>query len=227
MSSTVSSLIGRKPVQEFTGCAAIPAMIAPMGVALKRRRLIGKTADDRNKKPIKEENKGIIPDNAEPIDSATGLKTSDMTDDKADKPADQTQTGELLPTSLALVAPDCTPNWNVPLSPSLIPKSQPKAEPAAPPSPTEEPAEEPVLGQGYTQQKDRPLSVEGMIGLGRSGRASPADASVAAHFVSGVIQDSAPVAKTPEELLGQGKPMPAHVTSNSSSRLMTKFRFSE
>lgn len=206
-------------------------MMAPMGVTLKRRRLIGKPADDKDKKPIKEDDKGIIPDNAEPIDAATGLKAADDVDkDQELEPTTQTPDGELLQTSLALVAPDSTPNWNVPLSPSLVPKEAakdliPSRKLDAQSLDVQPPADDTTAGQGYTQPKDRPLSIEGMIGLGRGGRAAPADTSAAAHFVSGVIQDSAPIAKTPEELLGQGKPMPDPVSSNSSAKLMSKFRF--
>jgi hypothetical protein len=198
-----------------------------MAVTLKRRRIIGKPTVDA-KKVIKE-GEGLIPGDAEPIDAETGLKAGDVPDDSegsATEPTIQEPSGALLQTSLALVAPDCTPNWNVPLSPSLVPKANPV--PAVPQNQPAAPQPDgSVEGPGYTQPKDRVLSIEGMLGLGRGSRTAPSNASAAAHLVSGIIQDSAPIAKSPEELLGQGKAMPDHVVSNSSSKLMSRFKFSE
>lgn len=221
--SIVSSLIGRKPVQEFTGVAAIPAVAMPVGVQAKQKRLAGTPPKPEDKKKKLKED-GLIPDDATPLSPESGTPAEDTelagAEDGNPEPTPQPEEvgTDLLPTSLALVAPDSTPGWNVPLSPTQLPKSATPAPAAQPPSPA--PAA-PAPATAPTDPKDVQISVESMLGLGRAARSQPAKPGAA---VPSPVQETF-TPKSGDDLIGQGKPMPEPTASNSSSGLLKRFNF--
>jgi hypothetical protein len=230
--SLINDLLGtRKPgakLNEFTGVASMPTIGAPMGlaVALKKKR---------KKNRLKED--GLIPDDANPLNPDSGEELEDELDDEGDgegegdspeleTAAKISDPAGLLPTSLALVAPDSTPDWNVPLCGALVPKPKTALDVIAPSSsPSSTVTAEPDLSNEFTQpgpMKDKAISVEGMLGLGRGSRRAAASASDGSAIASLVLNESL---KSGEELLGQGKPMPEPVASNSARRTLGRFNF--
>lgn len=210
--SLISSLTGRPSVQEFTGVGAMPATIMPLGVRLRQKKLMDDPKDPKKKK-IKED--GLIPDEVIPLSPESGLAVDDPKNVDLEKEGDlekedefnaQGKDGELLTTDLALVAPDATPNWNMPLSPTLVPSAT---------SPATSTSEAPVF-PSTDKAADVPMSVEGMLGLGRGARNS-----------KGVATTSILESKSEGDLVAQGKPMPDHVMIGATSKVLGKFNFRE
>lgn len=208
--SLITSLLGRKPVEEFTGCGAVPANdggAAPVMSAVqpkidpRRRRL---------RRRLKEDG-ALIPDDAEKIDANHEEEKDGDQEPAASDPIGSTT--EKLPTSLALVAPDCTPGWNIPLSPTQLPAASIPSTQAVPDP-----------GQ---QAADKPFnpSVSGSLKLAGSG-AAPASQDLKTHAeslaasVAGITEDV-----SGEALLGRNKPMPDHVQGNSALNSLKRYRF--
>lgn len=196
-------MLGRKPeISEFTSVSAIPAVGgAPIGAIApspllrkKKKKILTKIKEDE----------GIIPDDATPLDPESGEDASSQDqdqdlDDASSQP--ENEASDLLPASLALVAPDCTPEWGVPLCGSQVP-AKPSAV-LAPPAPSEE----------------KTLSLEGMLGISRGARKIGFSSN---GVPSPVVTESF---KSGEALVGQGKPMPEPSVSNSSANTLKKFNF--
>jgi hypothetical protein len=140
--SLISKLIG-----ETTSAGGIPAVEAPMGMRMK----VGTTR--RRRRPVVKEEveKSIIPDNAEEFETEeVDIQTPDLEDKPDDKPV-SINGEELLHPSLALVAPDLTPDFDQPLDPAQVPapanrvkdpvlrlftqNSQPASQPPGQPAP--------------------------------------------------------------------------------------------
>jgi hypothetical protein len=220
--SLINDLLGTRKsgLNEFTGVASMPTIGAPMGLAVQLKKR-------RKKNRLKED--GLIPDDANPLNPDSGDELEDELDGEGDGEgegaAPELETSAkiadpagLLPTALALVAPDSTPDWNVPLCGALVPKKT-ALDVIAPAA-----AAAPDLSNEFTQpgpMKDKTLSVEGMLGMGRGSRKAPSgDGSAIASMV---LNESL---KSGEELLGQGKPMPEPTSTNSSRRTLGRFNFS-
>jgi hypothetical protein len=225
MSSLTNSLLGkRKPVSEFTGVAGVPT-VDGAGPALNvKPKPQLRQKDPRDKKKIREDG-SIIPDDAEEVATSgspstpteIGAAETGLTGVPGDREGGKERPSNLLPTSLALVAPDCTPRWDKMLSPAELPKSERRPAP---------PAEAP---QPPTQPSTSGPTATGMLKLSRPGGGTPDQSleSQARNLVSSVITESgAPgMLKTGDELLAQGKPMPDPVQSNSAGRTLKKFNF--
>jgi hypothetical protein len=235
MSSLTSSLLGRKRVQEFTGAAGVPT-VDGAGPALNvKPKAQLRTKDPRDKKKIKEgdEEESIIPDDAEevastgeaPVPTEIGAAETGLTGARDEKEGGPEVNPNLLTTALALVAPDCTPQWDKMLSPTALPKSEKR--PAAP-TPEPEPTAEPTPAA----KTNGPASAMDAIRLSRPGSGAK-DQSIEAQaksLVGSVIQDEPSPTVIPmseSDLLGQGKPMPDPVQSATASGVLKRFSFSK
>jgi|KBSSwiStaDraftv2_1062776.scaffolds.fasta_scaffold00022_103 hypothetical protein len=231
MSSLTSSLLGknRKPVQEFTGAGAVPTSDGAGPALNVKPKPQLRPKDPRDKKKLKEgDDDSIIPDDAEevastgsaPVPTEIGAAETGLTGVSGEKEGGLETNPNLLSASLALVAPDCTPNWDRMLSPSALPKSE--KPPVSSPAPEAPAASQPASTNG-------PASALDALKLARPGTGGSNQSleSQAKNLVASVIQeDSTPLgAVSGDALMAQGKPMPEHVQSNSSSSLLKRFHF--
>ncbi len=187
-----------------------------------------RTKNPADKKKIKEDDGSIIPDDAEevastgasPVPTEIGAAETGLTGQPGEKEGGPETNPNLLSTSLALVAPDCTPGWDRMLSPTLLPKSEKKAAAAAP-------AEEPAPAQPAAT--NGPASAMDAIKLSRpgGGKADQSLESQARSFAASVVQEDVspgtPIPTGDAALMGQGKPMPEHVQSNTSASTLRRF----
>jgi hypothetical protein len=223
--SLVNSLIGRKSATESTTVSAIPAIASPMGIALKKKVLQNDPKD--KKKTVREDEtdskgkEGLIPDDAEKVDATSGMTTDDLKDKSSDEAprnvAKQPQSPQepMLDTSLALVAPDSTPNWNVPLSGAQVPKST--SVPAIiPPTTAIQPPDE----QSAINKPPMEMSVESLM---RMSRHTPTNGQ--SVRIPGITEDLSSSSEPAGDLVGRGKPMPPPTSSNSSTRALSRFNF--
>jgi hypothetical protein len=181
-----------------------------MGVAMRRRRLQMMQLKDKRKK-VQEE---VIPSDAKPIDPKSGMTTDDQKDETqrqdsslniSRQTSDQVSDEELLPMSLALVAPTSTPNWNKPLPPmGVAPISSPQISAPVVSSPVQPDAKKLDINVGEMLKMSRPTKLDGT---------TPSPLSESVSHRSG------------EELLGQGKPMPEHTNGNSSKSFLGRVKF--
>lgn len=234
MSSLTNSLLGKKPaVQEFTGVDGVPTVDGGGGAAnlnLKPKSQL-RPKDPRDKRKLKEEDDSIIPKDAEEVASTAGTTTpteigaaeTGLTGQPGEREGGGESNPNLLTTELALVAPDCTPGWDKMTSPSALPKSEKR--------PVAEPAPETAAAPAQQAATNGPASALDAIKLSRPG-AGKADQSLehqARNLVSSVVQEDSPLAPvipmTETELIGQGKPMPDHVQSNTAGNTLKRFNF--
>src|SRR6185369_1125331 len=198
MSSLTSSLLGknRKSVQEFTGVGGVPTSDGAGPALNVKPKPQLRPKDPRDKKKLKEgdDDDSIIPDDAEevastgasPVPTEIGAAETGLTGISGEKEGGSETNPNLLSASLALVAPDCTPNWDRMLSPSALPKSEkpPVSSPAveAPPA-----ASQPAATNG-------PASALDALKLARPGTGGTNQSleSQAKNLVSSVIQEDAP-----------------------------------
>jgi hypothetical protein len=229
MSLLTNSLLGKKRVNEFTSTGGVPSSDGAVILNVKPKSQL-RPKDPRDKKKLKE-GEDIIPDDAEEVastdanfvntgPSATGLELKDGERDGGPR-----SNPNLLPSSLALVAPDCTPGWDKPLSPMALPKSDRKPAAAAPvePAPSSEPkAERSALDMMKLSRPGKPA------GAGTGGD-EPNLEHMARSVAASVVQEDTdnPVSiPSGDGLLAQGRPMPDHVQSNASSGLLKRYNFS-
>lgn len=234
MSSLTSSLLGRnrKPVQEFTGVDGVPTVDGGGGAAnlnLKPKPQL-RPKNPADKKKLKEDDGSIIPDDAEevastgasPVPTEIGAAETGLTGQPGEKEGGPETNPNLLSTALALVAPDCTPGWDRMLSPTLLPKSEKKSVPTeeqpAPAQPSQAPTNGPASAMDAIKLS-RP-------GSGRSDQSLESQArSVAASVVQEDVSPSTPIPMGEAALMGQGKPMPEPVQSNTSASTLKRFNF--
>lgn len=230
MSSLTSSLLGRnrKPVQEFTGVDGVPTVDGGGGAAnlnLKPKPQL-RPRNPADKKKLKEDDGTIIPDDAEevastgasPVPTEIGAAETGLTGQPGEREGGTETNPNLLAASLALVAPDCTPGWDRMLSPSQLPKSDKKPNPVAQ-------AEQPA------QPSNGPASAMDAIKLSRPGAGKTDQGlesqarSIAASVVQEDVTPSTPIPMGEAALMGQGKPMPEPVQSNTSASTLKRFNF--
>lgn len=136
-----------------------------------------------------EEEQTLIPDDAQRIT---------VDDEEAEERKRQRKKSDYLPTSLALVAPDCTPEAEAPLSPSLVP-APPQPAPVAqldilPPEPPKEAVDD--------------VALQTVLGNKIPGIPSPGEFAAGEAGGMGV-----------GEALVPGSPMPEHKPGNLSERM--------
>lgn len=228
MSLLTNSLLGKKRVTEFTGTAGVPSSDGAATLNLKPKPQLRSKDPKDKKKIVKEGDNDIIPDNAEEVASTaatvidTGVSTG-LEPKGSERDGGPQSNPNLLPSSLALVAPDCTPGWDKPLSPMALPKSDRKPTVAAPAAPAkEEPkAERSALDM---MKLTRPGKEAGAATSGESPNLEHMARSVAASVVQ--EDNNNPISiPSGEALLNQGKPMPDHVQSNASAGTLKRFNF--
>lgn len=186
--------------------------------------------DPADKKKIKEDDGTIIPKDAEevastgasPVPTEIGAAETGLTGQPGEREGGPETNPNLLATSLALVAPDCTPGWDRMLSPSQLPKSDKKPNPVAQ---IEQPA------QQQSAPSNGPASAMDAIKLSRpgAGKSDQSLESQARNIAASVVQEdvtpSTPIPMGEAALMGQGKPMPEPVQSNTSASTLKRFNF--
>ena len=230
MSLLTNSLLGKRRVTEFTGTGGVPTSDggAAMLNVKPKAQLRPKDPKDKKKLTVKE-GEDIIPDDAEEIASTdavtvnTGVSATGLDIKNSERDGGPQNNPNLLPSSLALVAPDCTPGWDKPLSPMALPKSDRKTTVVAPvaKAPSEPKAERSALDMMNLTRPGK------NAGAGTSGD-EPNLEHMARSVAASVVQEDAdnPIAiPSGDGLLAQGKPMPDHVQSNSSSTMLQRFKF--
>ena len=165
-------MIGGEQIQEFTGVGAMGTVDGPVVI----RPRFAKRRDKRRNR-IKEE-QSIIPDDAEKVDGMSSYTDTGLVggEGSANDEASPPSNPELLHPTLALVAPDCTPDATKPLDPGRVPKPQTPLPVVSADQPS--PSAASVLGL-FTGASAAPSPVgESMAGIGtalmRQGSPMPA-----------------------------------------------------
>lgn len=120
-----------------------PLISGPLAARRRRRRLVREDEDPENEEPTAgaPEEDGVIPKNAEPL----ATETQPLGQSVPQPTAPSAQAEPLIPTAVALVAPDCTSSPESPLDPTQVPTAQ---TPAATPPQATAPAPEPAAQAG-------------------------------------------------------------------------------
>lgn len=207
--SIISSITGKRNLQEFTGAGDIPVgdMAPNPEVRLRTKERLRRL--QRRKSPVKED---LIPDDAEEIEGAeAGEETNQIDSEKGAAPAADPAKSDarFLSMSLAITPPTSTPDWNKQTSLTKVNISAPKQTPSSPP---EETATGPTM--------------KGALSLSKKTDVSASDVATAESLIAAPTQSGGPLpALNEQQLLKQGVPMPEHVQSNASLAALKRFKF--
>jgi len=135
MRSAIDTLAGLSPLRESTMTTSMPMTAAPATMQVRpaatepAKKKKPKLSDLLMKKQQQQEvaEKPVIPGDAQPDDTLNGVPNENG---KEHPPAGRGTLEAPLPTSLALVAPDTTPNAEAPLDPSQVPQPASSVEPS-------------------------------------------------------------------------------------------------